>query len=253
MSQDFEATLFDKTFRGSFGDVAYYRRRCRGAESVLELGCGTGRLLLPLAQAGHDVVGVDLDPKVVQRADEKLAKLDEATRSRTRFMVGDMRDFSVGRSFDRIVIPYCTFYLLTTDEECLACLTRCREHLAPGGQLLMDGFNAWAMKGRSDVVNVPEELRGDGPVSGRRVKMYASAIWDCAPQRYELRFRYVYSSGDGSTEERNETLPLRYLFQPQLQELLTSAGLEPLYWFGGFDERPFSETSRTLAVVARRG
>ncbi|MCA9521041.1 MAG: class I SAM-dependent methyltransferase [Myxococcales bacterium] len=250
MSHDFEATLFDKTFRGSFGDVAFYRRRCRGASSVLELGCGTGRLMLPLAKAGHEVLGIDLDPVVVERGNQKLAELEEQVRSRTSFHLGDMRDFSLGRTVDRILIPYCTFYLLTSDDECLACLERCREHLAPGGQLLLDGFHAWKMRGRQDTIEVPEEQRGDGPIEGRRVQMYASATWDCPKQRYDLRFRYTAELEDGQSETRTEVLRLRYLFQPQIESLLERAGMRAAQWFGGFDERPFDDQSRTIAVVA---
>jgi len=92
-------------------DIAFYREeaeRAGGSSRVLELGCGTGRLTLPLAQAGHEVTGIDLSPAMLARAREKLAAEPRSVQDRVTLVEGDARRAELGQasSFDVVLAPF---------------------------------------------------------------------------------------------------------------------------------------------------
>ncbi len=102
---------------------------------VLELGVGTGRVAIPLAKDGREVVGIDRSAAMLARA----AAHAKAARAKLTLVEADMRSFSLERTFALVTIPFNTFLMLTPDER-WACLARCREHLAPSGRLAIDVF-----------------------------------------------------------------------------------------------------------------
>ena len=108
---------------------------------VLELGCGTGRVLLPLARDGYEITGLDLSPEMLAFCREKLEGESAETRDRVSLLAADMASFDLGRDFGAIFCAFNSFHHLRTVEQQLACLERCRAHLAPGGLLVLDLFN----------------------------------------------------------------------------------------------------------------
>ena len=123
-------------------DIAFY---VAAAEEfggpVLELGCGTGRVLLPTARAGLSIVGLDRSAAMLDICRGKLAGEAEAVRQRATLLAGDMRSFDLGRRFALVTIPFRPFQHLLTVADQLACLDCIRQHLAPGGTLVFDVFN----------------------------------------------------------------------------------------------------------------
>src|SRR5271165_7218240 len=81
---------------------------------VLELGCGTGRMLVPLAQAGLHVTGLDISQRMLERAAEKRARLEAAQHDRVRLVQGDMTLFDLGEQFPLVIIPFRPFQHLLT-------------------------------------------------------------------------------------------------------------------------------------------
>jgi len=111
------------------GEVAMLERL--GVGSVLDAGCGTGRIAVELARRGHDVVAVDLDPEMLAAARDK--------DPRVTWILGDLLTIDVGRAFDAVVTAGNVMIFLTpgTEPGVVANLTR---HLRPGG-LLIAGFS----------------------------------------------------------------------------------------------------------------
>ena len=122
-------------------DVAFY---CAAAEQygepVLELGCGTGRVTMAIANAGHRVVGLDISERMLTCAEQKRASLSADLRGRVRLVHGDMTQFDLHEQFRCIVIPFRPFQHLIEVEYQVQCLQCVRKHLAPGGRLIVDFF-----------------------------------------------------------------------------------------------------------------
>src|SRR6185503_13179964 len=115
-------------------DMEFWLEEARAARGpVLEIGCGTGRVLLALLEHGIDAEGIDNAPAMLERLRAKAAERGLEARV-TR---GDMRDFSIERRFARVIIPFNGFAHCDTTAEQLDCLRCCRQHLAPGGAFVI--------------------------------------------------------------------------------------------------------------------
>lgn len=137
-----DADLYDAYGLGVPGDVEFYVQEARRAGSpVLEIGCGTGRITLPVAQAGIEVTGIDISPAMLDVARKKLGALAPETRSRVKLVEADMREFSLADRFRLIMAPYRAFLALLTVDDQKRALGRFRDHLAEGGRLILNFFD----------------------------------------------------------------------------------------------------------------
>src|SRR5688572_27712712 len=136
-------TMYDLFVGGGplAGDVEFYLDCAqRYGGPILELGVGTGRILVPLAEAGYDVVGLDLSPAMLEIAAAKLRERPEAAE-RVRLLEGDMTNFDLGQRFALVLIPARSFQHVTTPEGQRATLRCIRRHLVMGGHLILDLFD----------------------------------------------------------------------------------------------------------------
>ncbi|MBX7256103.1 MAG: class I SAM-dependent methyltransferase [Candidatus Hydrogenedentes bacterium] len=137
------AEYYDLFHNGIPGDVEFYvNQALREGGQTLELGCGTGRITIPLAAAGVDVTGLDNSEAMLDICRAKKRAFGK-TSGRTRLVKGDIANFRLPRTFEFVAMPYRAFMHLLTQEEqrsCLACVYR---HLKPGGLFI---FDTWAAK-----------------------------------------------------------------------------------------------------------
>src|SRR5262247_896563 len=155
-------------------DIAFYQARLPASDAaVLELGCGTGRVLLPLAARCSFIHGLDRSQAMLARCLQKL-QAAAIPPTKARVELGDITQFALGRAFDLIIAPYRVFQLLETEAQ-VAGLLRCvRTHLAPGGTCILNVFHpqggfegvqqAWASataRGRWEVTVHGVRLRCD--------------------------------------------------------------------------------------------
>ena len=141
-------TPFDRFARFYDGDYRHYDDdlaalldlAAESGEPILELGCGTGRVLLPLAKASHTVTGVDISPALLDLARQKLRSTHHAAR--ITLIEADLRTFDLPQK--AFAFAFCTsntLMHLTTQADQLAVLRNAHRHLAPGGLLFIDLFN----------------------------------------------------------------------------------------------------------------
>ena len=104
---------------------------------VLELACGTGRLPIPIAEEGYEVVGIDLSRTMLRLARERISRLPHDVQKRIRLHKGDMSDFQLNRQFGLVLVADNSFRELSSKAQMLACLQCCHRHLRPGGKLLV--------------------------------------------------------------------------------------------------------------------
>ena len=243
----YDPELYHLLHRGNPGDVSWYVDHCAGAETVLELGCGDGRVIEELCAAGHRCVGVDLDPAMLDRAKARLPNLP------VEWLQGDMERIELGRRFDRVLIPFNSLYCLMSEEAQQRALARAADHLAPGGRLIFDLYAADPLPDPT-VLNVPRHAVAQIERGAQHIEVFESSIEDPEAQTIMASYHYVIYDDDGEPPTRASwTIPQRYLFADQLLAMLARIGLVVEAMYGDFDGNPFSEESPHMVMVVSRG
>ncbi len=237
---------------GRMQDVHFYVAAAReyGAP-VLELGCGTGRMLVPLAQAGLKVTGLDISKKMLERAEEKRALLGAGDRERIRLVQGDMTQFALGEQFPLIIIPFRPFQHLLTVNEQLRCLHCVREHLARGGQLIMDFFQTDAAR-MHDPDFLKEHAVADYEMEGgRKVHLTERVVaFHRAEQRNDVEMAFEVVGSDGCKGRSVFAFTIRYFFRYEVEHLLARSGFRVTELYGDFDRSPLHDESPEMIFVA---
>jgi SAM-dependent methyltransferase len=237
------------------GDVAFYleeAERAGASSAVLEVGCGTGRLTLPLARAGHAVTGIDLSPAMLARARAKLDAEPPDVRARVTLLATDARRMTLPArpTFDLVIAPFRIMQHLVAIEDQLDVLTRVRERLRPGGRLAFDVFNpSYAMMTRdrsAEVEDTPEQALPDGRTLRRTVRVL-TVHW--VEQVSDLELIYYVRTGE-HTERIVQEFEMRWFTPSELTHLVARAGFRLDASFGGFDRRPLDDTAPEIIVVA---
>lgn len=211
---------------------------------VLELGCGTGRALLPIAAQGLACAGVDLSPAMLEQFRRKPGAAG------VNLVCARMESFDLGAARHRLVFSaFRAFQHLDTPEQQLACLARVRAHLAPGGLFAFDVFNPRLE--RMAVDTEPETLDLSFTFEGRPVRRYVSATRDRATQLISITMRYVEETGGGAVKESVVQLSMRWFWRYELEHLLHRAGFTDVKIYGDFDRSPVSRNSPAFVILAR--
>lgn len=231
-----DAALYDHEYKRRKDDVRYYRRLAEevglsSTAEVLELGCGSGRLLVPLARDGHRVTGVDLQRTMLRRCEERLERAGRAARARATLVQGDFRALELRRRFPLIVCPFNAFMHLYTRADVERFLAAVRRHLRPGGLFAFDVMNpdlAWLSR---DPQRRWARTRFRHPKTGERMIYTTNLIWDGALQIAFMRIYYQPERGGrerlgprrrrgGRQAEKIVRLTHRYFFPLELEALL---------------------------------
>jgi SAM-dependent methyltransferase len=234
-------------------DVPFFVELAREAAGpVLELGCGTGRILIPTAEAGCEITGLDSSGPMLERCRAKLAAEHEEVQQRVRLVEGSMAEFDLGRKFALITTPFRSFQHLLTVEAQLASLAAVRRHLAPGGRLLLDLFhtNPRALcdtEWREERFVFPEvELSG-----GRKLRLgQRVAAVRLAEQINEAELNYYVEHPDGRTECFPFAFPIRWFSRFEVEHLLARAGFRVAALWGSYDRSPFCDDSAEMIFLA---
>ncbi|HEX5240807.1 MAG TPA: class I SAM-dependent methyltransferase [Candidatus Limnocylindrales bacterium] len=249
------ARLYDLDLAEDPGDVDLYlalARRAAGA--VVELATGSGRISVPLAAAGHAVVGIDLDPAMLERARTRAEALDSEAAGRLELVVGDVlepRAELAGR-FGLSILALNSILLFDTPERQARVVDVLAGLLAPGGIAVID---AWQPRPR-DLVGFDgrislEWLRED-PESGDQVVKTAAAWYEPETRTVTLTTIFDASQPGGATRRWTRTDRLRLPAPDEVLAWVEAAGLEVEELGGDYDMRPFGRGSERLIVVARR-
>jgi SAM-dependent methyltransferase len=222
---------------------------------VLEVGCGTGRVLIPTARAGVDIVGLDLSPAMLSICRRRLRDEPESVRSKVRLVEADMRAFSIDPTFTLATIPFRPFQHLISVEDQLACLACIRRHLGEGGRLVLDIFNPSldALVHRTIGEEFGEEPEFSMPDGRRVIRSHKTAAHDRANQFTDVELVYYVTHADGRTERLVHAFRFRYLFRFEVEHLLARAGFEVEQLYADYDKSPFgSKYPGEMLFVARK-
>jgi|SRR5262245_5845437 len=235
------------------GDVAFYLDCAqRYGGPILELAAGTGRVLISLAKAGYEVVGLDLSGAMLQVARAK-ARRDSQAAGRIQLAEGDMRDFSLRRQFSLALIPARAFQHVVEPEDQRRTLRCIHTHLKPGGHLVVDLFDA-----NFELLAVPAE---DMPVrsalhpdSGNLIRRTVIARHnDFYRQVVRETLQFEEIDGSGRVLAREETSwALRWSLHQEMVYLFELCGFDIVEQFSDFNRSPPAYGREQVWVVSTR-
>jgi SAM-dependent methyltransferase len=239
---------------GSRRDVQFYVAQASPvAGPILELGCGTGRILLPLARAGHTIVGLDGSREMLERCHEKLRAEPDEVRARVTLHEGDVRAFDLDRRFDLVIAPFRVLQHMITQEDQLRLLGAVARHLAPGGHFGFDVFNpnlrALVSHDGTEHEDTPETPLPDGRTF-RRAARVSRVRWLDQVNQVELAY-YVSPRAGAPAVRHAQSFEMRWYLQQELIHLLARGGFVVEEMSGDFDGSALADGSPEIVVRAR--
>jgi SAM-dependent methyltransferase len=206
-------------------------------KAILDMGCGTGRLAVALAERGHRVTGADPSAGMMRVARSRPGA------DRVRWIDSDSKSLALDTRFNLIVMTGNVFQLFLDDDEVRATLRTLRRHLAAGGRLafetrnpLVEEWRGWTPALTRETIDVP----GVGAVEVH----YDIAREDGAFVTYETHYRF----GPGDVAVGRDTL--RFMSQDELAAFLAEAGFTNITWFGNWDRAPLTPSSPEFVIIA---
>jgi ubiquinone/menaquinone biosynthesis C-methylase UbiE len=251
MIDDFDlyARFYDPDLDDFDADLQMYEQFAARCDlPILELGCGTGRVLIPLARRGYRITGIDASTAMLEEAREKVAAGD--LYARVTLVEQEMSALELEERFNLAFAALNSFAHLHTTDEQLAALARVRRHLNPGGLLVLDMFNpdlARLLDTRGQVA-----LAKVMPSDGGRTMRFTTDEVDLGRQLIHTTYIVDEIDAEGQVRRTLFSFSLRYVFRYELELLLRHAGFEVEAVYGSYDLDEFGGDSEKLIAVARR-
>lgn len=231
-------------------DLPFYRELARRTGGpVLEAMCGSGRVLVPLLQAGYQVTGLDSSAEMIQIAHDVLDAVD--TSSSANLTVGDICSVIPGGPYALAIVALNSFMHLTTASTQLGALANLHAALKPGGLLALDLFNPnprLLAEYDNELVFDKQFAMPDGAV----VQKFVAQQIDAATQINYVSFFYDEVSADGLLRRHATQFPMRWIYRQELEHLLARAGFALQQVYGSYELDPFRSDSEIMLAVALR-
>ena len=218
--------------------------------NVLELGAGTGRIMLPLLDCGHRVTGVDESAEMLDIA---RAHLSGYAPERYRLICADNGSIQLRESFDLVIIALNTFLHNLSRDEQLSALLAAFNHLREGGRLVIDLPPNDELASQPDDGQFEFEARMIDPVRHTEIEKFVASRVYFASQQQELSYRMFENIG-GQLHKCEVSFRLRHVFKHEMELLLIAVGFKPggWQWFGDYERHLYDEGSPRMIVSARR-
>lgn len=235
------AAYYDLQHADFDDDIRFYLEFLR-VGPVLEVGAGTGRLMLPLARAGLEVWGVDPSTAMLAEATRRLGSLPGA-----HIVHSSIQDLDIELRFHAVVFSLNSLWHLPTVDAQLTALRNARRHLLPGGVLVIDLTNPLTMVDRSASGEVRQRFECRLP--GRTVSGY-SACWDDeGEQRLTLSMWYDDIADGGELRRSGTRFDLRYVYRTELELLVQLAGFATQHTYGSYDLENYVAASSNIILT----
>lgn len=247
-SYDQFAWYYERDYYDYTEDVPLYREMARRTGGpILEIMCGTGRILVPLAEDGYFITGVDISRAMLDIARHKA---DEAgLSSRITLMQGDIRTVELpAQHFSLAFVALNSFMHMEQVDDQLAALATMRRTLMPGGILILDLFNPDLDLLSSEDGRVILERQFD--LEGRQVFKFVSRNVDLATQTLDVTYLYDDLDASGQVTRYAMGIRLHWFYRYELEHLLVRAGFTLISIFGTYDLSDYASHSDRLIVVA---
>ncbi|MGZ5441512.1 MAG: class I SAM-dependent methyltransferase [Thermoanaerobaculia bacterium] len=248
---DYYTGIYDLLHEFLTEDVRLYQAVFEDRKrSLLELGCGTGRVLFPLLKDGFSVTGLDLSSSALEVSRRKRAELEEPDRSRCRLVRADMRNYALDRRFAAAVIPFNTFLYMLTPADQLACLRRIHEHLEPGGSLVIDVFNPRPVQKSRQPGQLFHELSRYLEEKQTILSYFSSYVLADGLFYWSRFFEEIDPAG--RVEKHFVMMVIKCLYEDELRQLAEQSGFEVEAVWGDYGRGPSSADSPNLILCLRK-
>jgi SAM-dependent methyltransferase len=236
-------------------DFAFFRSLAEQTGGpVLELGCGTGRVAIPLAEAGFDVTGIDRSAAMLARARRKAGLLPPEAAGRIQFVEGDFVNAVAGEAFGLIFAAYRVFMSVLEPDDQLRALTAARGQLRPGGILAIDVFDPrYDLLAPGAPPRQPEPGPYLNPDTGRPVRTTVlDRVADQVAQQFveHWSFEELDELGHPGRSEV-EALRLRWTFRHEMRHLLERAGFVPVAEYSDYAMSPPAYGNEQIWIARR--
>ena len=220
---------------------------------VLEIGCGTGRVLLATARAGIEIHGLDNSAPMFSVLREKIARENAAVQKNITLHAGDMRDFRLNRTFSLVTIPFRPMQHMFTVADQISALKSAAAHVAEGGMLAFDVFYPRFERLALGIGEEILEAEWSPPSAPDTVirRYYSKESVDKIQQSYSLTFIFRTYRGGELVREEHEGLKMSYYTYPHLRALFLLVGLEPVAEYGSFAKTPLDNTAEEMIFLLR--
>jgi len=252
----FVAELYDYTSHyNERGDAVFFVEEARRAGGeTLELGCGTGRVLIRLAHAGLRVTGLDISQPMLDKCREKVALLPPELQRNVSLVQGSMTDFNLDRSFSLVTFPFRSFQHLLTVADQMNCLRCVHRHLAAEGRAILDVFHVDPAhmhdpKLHKEWVDFRDVKLPDGRTFTRSQRI---AAFHFAEQYNDVELVHTVTHPDGRSERLVQSFPWRHFFKYEVIHLLHRCGFRPTAVYGDYDQSALTDDSPEMIFVAEK-
>lgn len=240
---------YDVWYEDFTEDIEFYKTMAeRTGGPVLELMCGTGRIMIPLADAGLEITGVDKSGAMLDILSAKLELIGGKVERNIDVIQGDIRTFKANRKFRLALIPFNSFLHLLSRRDQEVALSNVRDHMESGGLLVISVFNPR--------LDRPENLmrhRGTKVTSkGEMISKFEAQSIDLATQTTLVHYFYDISRQDKELRRVTTVMTLRFLFQQEAVDLLNKCGFAIEATYGDYAFSPLKKNSELMCFVARK-
>lgn len=219
---------------------------------MLEIGAGTGRVAVALAEQGLTVTGVDPSEAMLERARDRV-RASRAAASSVTLHQASMLDLTVEGRFRLAIVPYGTFQHILKQEEQIAALKRIGSHLEPGAGLVIDQGNPLGALLAEDLPVMTHERTFPDPETGDDVMQQSLRTIDRTTQIETITWVYDRMGSEGRLYRQISRMELRHTLAPEMRLLLSLSGFHDAELYGDYDFSPYDENCPRLFVVATRG
>jgi SAM-dependent methyltransferase len=248
-SADFYDDLYEGKDYAAEADYvdALIQQHLPGAQSLLDLGCGTGRHAMKLTEKGYTVVGVDRSPEMIVKARAHREQLLPHIQERLTFEQHDIRDLRLRRRFNAVVALFHVVSYQISNDDLIAAFTTAKTHMQTNGLFI---FDCWYGPG---VLTDPPAVRIKRLCSGsNRLTRFAEPVMRVNENAVEVNYRFVLIDNTSSRcSEFYEKHVMRYFFVPELYLALRIARLEPLAVTEWMSKHEPGHGAWSVAVVAK--
>jgi SAM-dependent methyltransferase len=249
------ARFYDADYEaaGRVEDVAFYSSLAREVgEPVLEMGCGSGRNLLPIARSGIAIHGIDSSPAMLRALKTRVSAEPSQVRRRVHLTQGDIRTTRIGNRFGLVTAPFRVAQHLLDLADRRAWLRNVARHLKPSGLFCFD-----VLRPDPDLQFGPHEGAGviERAVPGTNQVVVRSVSTRPRDDSGTLEVNYTWqirSVGGAALEERRTTLKFHLYTRPELEVLLDEEGFQVHAYWGSFGREPFGADSTDHVILCRR-
>lgn len=245
------ARYYDAETAERVDDLALYSHLAEQIGTpIFDVGCGTGRVLVHLAQAGHRVHGADNDRAMLDRLERKLTDQPHL-REYISYEQADILTYQSKERYALTLLTYNALMHFHTQDTQMTLLKRLRQITAEDGLLIIDLPNAGETFATQDTDAVLLDRTFIEPESGHQVMLQSVSYLDRTRQLLRVQWIYDEIHDDGTVKRLVAPHILRYFFYPEMVLLLKACGFGIQAVYGGCDEEPFEDGSERMVIYAR--